>query len=288
MKKTFILTIIILITQFGFAQNDKQAVATSKTISELIKQKDYIEFFNSFEDMIKIKIQEYQKKVGIDYIQKTVDNFNETLASEKIDFVNFNKKVVVPIEGNSKLKYVVYQFPIGIENGNQDYFETSFLNENDFTKIYSVDIVKVQRIQNVKVIHGPEEEEIPELGKVITQKYDDTGLVKRIKYRDFTHLTTIDFDKNQNKTRETRFPLENLTYKSITAYHENGNIRLVTNYDNGLVTGNFTKFHENGKISESGFYGNGLKKDGIWTYFDKNGKLTKTEIYDKGKLISTE
>lgn len=77
-------------------------------------------------------------------------------------------------------------------------------------------------------------------------------------------MITIDFDKHQNKTRETRFPLDNLTYKSITAYHENG------------------------KISESGFYGSRLKKDGVWTCFDEQGKLTKTEIYENGKLISTE
>ncbi|MFT0715208.1 toxin-antitoxin system YwqK family antitoxin [Flagellimonas lutimaris] len=288
MKKTFVLTILILITQFGFAQNDKKAVKTSKAVLELIKQKDYTQFFNSFEDTIKARIDEYQKRVGSDYIQKTVDKFNETLSNENIDFHNFNKKVIVPIEGNSKLNYVVYQFPMGSENDGKDYFETSFLIENDFDKIYSVDIVKVQRMPNVKVIHGAEEEEIPEPGEVITENYDDTGFVKKIKYRDFTHLITIDFDKKQNKTRETRFPLDNLTYKSITAYHENGNIRLVANYDNGLVTGNFTKFHENGKIRESGYYSSGLKKDGIWTYFDENGNLTKTEIYENGELISKE
>ncbi|NLP59425.1 toxin-antitoxin system YwqK family antitoxin [Lutibacter sp. B1] len=288
MKKTFVLAILILTTQFGFAQNDKKAVKTSKAVLELIKQKDYTQFFNSFEDTIKTRIVEYQKRVGPDYIQKTVDNFNETLTNENIDFNNFNKKVIVPIEGNSKLNYVVYQFPMGSENDGKDYFETSFLIENDFDKIYSVDIVKVQRMPNVKVIHGAEEEEMPEPGKVITENYEDTGFVKKIKYRDFTHLITINFDKQQNKTRETRFPLDNLTYKSITAYHENGNIRLIANYDNGLVTDNFTKFHENGKISESGYYSGGLKKDGIWTYFDENGKLTKTEIYENGELISTE
>jgi antitoxin component YwqK of YwqJK toxin-antitoxin module len=123
---------------------------------------------------------------------------------------------------------------------------------------------------------------------VVSENYDDTGFVKKIKYRDFTHLITIDFDRHQNKTRETRFPLDILTYKSITAYYENGNIRLLANYDNGLVAGSFTEFHENGKISESGFYGNGLKKDGVWTYFDEQGKLTKTETYENGKLINTE
>jgi antitoxin component YwqK of YwqJK toxin-antitoxin module len=288
MNKKIVLTILILITQFGFAQNDKKAVKTSKGVLELIKQKDYTEFFNSFEDTIKTRIEEYQKSAGSDYIQKTVDDFNETLSNAKIDFDNFNKKLVVPIDGNSKLNYVVYQFPMGKKNDSKDYLETSFFKENNFTKIYSIDIVRVQRMPNVKVIHGAEEEEIPESGEVVSENYDDTGFVKKIKYRDFTHLITIDFDRHQNKTRETRLPLDNLTYKSITAYYENGNIRLLANYDNGLVAGNFTEFHENGKISESGFYGNGLKKDGVWTYFDEQGKLTKTETYENGKLINTE
>ena len=286
MKKKFVLTILILITQFGFAQNDKKAVKTSKTVLELIKQKNYKEFFNSFEDTVKLKIEEYQNRVNSNYIKKTVDNFNETLSNKKIDFDNFNKKVIVPIEGNTKLNYVVYQFPLNNKDG-KSYFETSFLTENDFTKIYSVDIVKVQKIKNAKVIHGAEEEEIPKSGEVITENYDDTSLIKKIKYRDSTHLIIIDFDKKQNKTRETRFPLDNLTYKSIIAYHKNGNVRLIANYDKGIVSGNFTKFYEKGKISESGFYGSGFKKDGVWTYFNENGKLTKTEIYEKGELITS-
>lgn len=288
MKTTFVISILILITQFGFAQNDKKAVETSKEVLELIKQKKYIQFFNSFEDTIQTRIDEYQKKVGSDYIQKTVDQFNEKLTNENINFENFNKEVIVPIEGKTKLNYVVYQFPMGNENDGKNYFETSFLVENDFDKVYSVDLVKVQRMPKVKVIHGAEEEKIPEPGQVITKNYDESGFVKKIKYRDFTHLIIIDFDKQQNKTRETRFPLDNLTYKKITDYHENGNIRLVANYNNGLVVGNFTKFHKNGKLKESGFYHKGLKKDGIWNYFDKKGSLTKTEIYKNGKLIKTE
>ena len=288
MKRTFVLTILILITQFGFAQNDRKAVETSKAVLEIIKQKDYTKFLNSFEDTIKIRIREYEEKVNSDYIQKTVDNFNKTLSNAKIDFENFNKKVIVPIEGDTKLNYIVYQFPMGSGNDDKDYFETSFLTKNNFTKIYSVDIVKVKRMPKIKVIHGAEEEKIPELGEIITKKYDDANLIKKIKYRNLTHLITIDFDKEQNKTRETRFPLDNLTYKSIIAYHKNGNVRLIANYNNGLVTENFTKFHKNGKISENGFYGSGLKKDGIWTYFDEHGKLIKTEIYVEGELKKTK
>ena len=288
MRKIFILTIIILTNQFVFAQNDKKAVKTSRAVLELIKEKNYTEFLSSFEDSIRIKIEDYQKKFGADYIQKTVDGLNETLSNAEIDFKNFNKQVVVPIEGKTKLDYVTYQFPLGNEKDGKDYFETAFLNKNDFTRIYSVNIIKVQRMPKASVTYGAENEIIPEPGEVISENYENTGFIKKVKYRDFTHLITVDFDKEQNKTRETKFPLDNLTYKSIVAFHKNGNIRLITNYNNGIVTGNFTKFHENGKIRESGFYNDGMSKDGVWVYFDKNGKLEKTEYYKDGNLTSTE
>ncbi|MEO9891689.1 hypothetical protein [Aurantibacter sp.] len=288
MRKTFILIIVILTTQIGFTQNDKKAVKTSKAVLELIKQKNYTEFLSSFEDSIRIRIEDYQKKFGADYIQKTVDGLNASLSHAEIDFKNFNKKMVVPIEGKTKLDYVTYQFPLGGEKDGKDYFETAFLSKNDFTRIYSVNIIKVQRMPKASVTYGAENEIIPEPGEVIKENYENTGFIKKVKYRDFTHLITVDFDKEQNKTRETKFPLDNLTFKSIVAYHKNGNIRLITNYNNGIVTGNFTKFYENGKIRESGFYNDGMSKDGVWAYFDKDGKLEKTENYKDGNLISTE
>lgn len=58
--------------------------------------------------------------------------------------------------------------------------------------------------------------------------------------------------------------------------NEHGNIILIANYDNGLVTGSFQKFHENGNLMEEGEYIK-MKKVGVWKYYDENGILLKTE-----------
>ena len=39
-----------------------------------------------------------------------------------------------------------------------------------------------------------------------------------------------------------------------------------------------------GSIKKDGQY----NKDGLWEYFDEDGKLTKTEEYNNGKLIHVQ
>ncbi|HLV46388.1 MAG TPA: hypothetical protein VKY32_05035 [Flavobacterium sp.] len=284
--KTIALSILFLFfTQIGSAQNDEKAIQTSKNVLTLIKQKKYNQFLQTFEEKRITEIEAYQERVGEDYLQKTVDYFNESLTDNTIDFKNFEKKVLTPIEGESELIHIVYQFPMTSKNDEKAYFEISFLAKNNFEKIFSVDVVKVQKMPNVEITYGAEKEEIPEPGEVIIDNYEDSGFIKSIKYIDFFNLITINFDQTQNKTEETIFPLDNLTKKTVTAYHNNGNIRLIATYDQGIVNGNFTRFYENGKLCETGFYGAGLKKEGSWHYFDEQGNLTKTEIYEQGKLI---
>ena len=46
-------------------------------------------------------------------------------------------------------------------------------------------------------------------------------------------------------------------------------------------------YYENGSKQREGIIKLG-KKEGVWRYWHQNGKLTKEEIYDKGKLIETK
>ena len=47
----------------------------------------------------------------------------------------------------------------------------------------------------------------------------------------------------------------------------------------------YQKFYKNGKIKVEGIK---VKKfrDGLWKYYDKNGKIIKAELYDNGFRIS--
>ena len=53
-----------------------------------------------------------------------------------------------------------------------------------------------------------------------------------------------------------------------------------------MIYGIVTYYYENGNINSKGKQY--LKKKlGEWNYYDTSGKLTHTEVYQKGKLIKT-
>jgi hypothetical protein len=127
--------------------------------------------------------------------------------------------------------------------------------------------------KELKVIYGAEEELIPAIGDTIICSNQKTK-----KYQDGNFLTVEELFDNGKKYKVLVYPLSNLKYKTLTKYNESGNIILIANYSNGLVTGYFKKFYENGKIMEEGEYQN-MTKIGEWKYYDQNGMLEKTEKY---------
>ena len=89
------------------------------------------------------------------------------------------------------------------------------------------------------------------------------------------------------------------------AYYENGNIKSIVDYKNGIIvkiaayaqdgtvlhesdlskgTGLWKYFWENGNILEEGNYKN-WKKDGKWVKYRENGEIDVTSIYKNGRLI---
>jgi len=125
--------------------------------------------------------------------------------------------------------------------------------------------------QKLKLIYGAEQEVIPIISDTII-----TTTPKTKKYQNGKSFFIEELFENGTKSKVTIFPLENLKYKTLTKYNERGNIILIANYDNGLVTGSFKKFHENGKLMEEGEYIK-MKKVGVWKYYDENEILLKTE-----------
>ena len=51
-----------------------------------------------------------------------------------------------------------------------------------------------------------------------------------------------------------------------------------------MKDGLIEEFYENGQLKSKGNYKDG-KEDGLWEYFDEDGKETKTEEWKGGKLI---
>lgn len=125
--------------------------------------------------------------------------------------------------------------------------------------------------QKIKVTYGAEHEIIPKIGDTIISNNS-----KKVKYQDGQNLIIEEYFDNGKKSKSTVFPLDNLKFKTLTKYNEDGKITLIASYKNGIVNGLFKKFYENGFLMEEGEYKT-MKKVGIWKYYDEEGNLTKTE-----------
>lgn len=75
-------------------------------------------------------------------------------------------------------------------------------------------------------------------------------------------------------------------FKSVT-YYCNGQKRREFIREGEGAVGEITFWYPNGKLKEIWNFEN-WKMEGEWKYYDENGKLTKTEFYDQGKLIETK
>lgn len=64
-------------------------------------------------------------------------------------------------------------------------------------------------------------------------------------------------------------------------YHENGEIKSVSNFMNGTHRVKTTLFHPNGKKSAEGLFVDQIK-DGEWLYYSDKGTLIRKESYKKG------
>lgn len=83
---------------------------------------------------------------------------------------------------------------------------------------------------------------------------------------------------------------------AVKKYHCNGNLKSEYNWYVFGFSGAYKEYHENGKISVEGQYTEKpvdqpvfmARKTGTWTYYDNKGKVTKTEKWENGKLVSTQ
>lgn len=81
---------------------------------------------------------------------------------------------------------------------------------------------------------------------------------------------------------------------AVKKYHCNGAVKAEYNWYVFGFTGAYKEFHPNGTVAVQGQYTEKpadqavfmARKTGTWTYYDDKGKVTKTEIWDNGKLIS--
>lgn len=258
-------------------QNSNKAIKVSQKALELVKSKKSNDLIQLFETEVLPVLNEEEMNKFIDQSLKTINN-------EPIDFKNYKTDLIKSDQDNTK-EFYRFRFPLGSKGDGKDFFQVTFLAAGNYEKVYSLNFIRIERMKDVTVTFGAENEKIPGVGEVKTELYSDTGFIKTIKYRDFQYFIIIEFDEHQNKVSESKFPLDNLTFKTLTQFYPNGKIELIATYENGFITGHFQKFYENGNLEREGFYIKKLKKEGYWKYFSENGSLDKIEQYVDGKKM---
>jgi len=65
-----------------------------------------------------------------------------------------------------------------------------------------------------------------------------------------------------------------------------GNVFVQARFENGIMHGAYKEFYDDEKknLCLEGRYEDGMKQ-GVWTGFDRNGKVDGVEIFNKGELL---
>lgn len=155
-------------------------------------------------------------------------------------------------------------------------------------------------------------------GFYLNDKKTGLHIFKDSIYNYFEKSNYIDDKKNgeyqefypNGKPKEIGQKIDDLDEGTWKFYNDSGIPIKEVNYKNGYKIGDYKEFHSNGKIVVLGryiqvsgtldmvtvdvngdevktkeHYDNVPKKDGIWEYYDENGKLIETKTYKEDVLI---
>ena len=84
---------------------------------------------------------------------------------------------------------------------------------------------------------------------------------------------------------ESKYSLKNgLMDGKMTSYYGNGEKKLEEEYKDGELNGKSVSYYVTGKRNYEANFKNGIP-DGTWYYYDENGDLYNTQIFENGKLV---
>ena len=86
-----------------------------------------------------------------------------------------------------------------------------------------------------------------------------------------------EYHNNGQIKMETNYKDEKLEGKWIW-YYENGQIEGEGNFKDGKLDGKWTFYYENGQIREEGNYTGG-QQEGKWTYYNKDGSIKEVKEF---------
>jgi antitoxin component YwqK of YwqJK toxin-antitoxin module len=113
---------------------------------------------------------------------------------------------------------------------------------------------------------------------------------RQFRFGGILHGTTSYWEKYENCTKAIQTPLEIKNYhngkkegKQTQFFPKTGLPRIISNYSEGLLHGEFIEYNADGTFLSKGNYKNG-KNHGTFTYYHENNKPASEENYSEGNL----
>ena len=167
---------------------------------------------------------------------------------------------------NGQLEYIIF-----FENGSiilpeYYWYENGVLEEISYTDPKNINIYFSKKwYENGTLMEENESIDTTELGYIIKNYYESGKLLS--------------------------FTIANMGIQLHRSYYENGNIAWEGNILNLTFSqvGKWQEWYESKQLKREYYFNDSIPnlREGIWKWWDNNGKLLKEEIYENGELVKT-
>ena len=99
------------------------------------------------------------------------------------------------------------------------------------------------------------------------------------RFKNFLRIKIFSIQKNKDYTKPG-----NDDENTKTWFYEDGSVKAICRYENGVLHGISIHYYENGNIKLKETYKNGLL-EGLTKIYNEEGKVIKEEYYTEGELI---
>lgn len=271
------ITIIIIFSVFCFFESNCQVDT----------------LYNTNGNIVSVGAMKNGEKVGVWYL-----SFKNGVPHHKIIYINRRELI--------SEEYISEDFTQDI------YIESNVLDattiENNTLNLFRRSFIKIKKDTTLGV-----------KGKVIYY-YPDGSIAKKCRLKHGYHFGKVVTYYQSGKVGNIMHYSNNSTNGRFRAFYENGKLMVEGKYKEGARKGIWKEFFENGQLKLKGKYCTDIDpikitgenkfqviqkyplleddilyigcvvdfKSGLWEYFDKNGRLIKTEEYENGRLVESK
>jgi antitoxin component YwqK of YwqJK toxin-antitoxin module len=274
MKNIALILIFISASTIAFSQKEKtekikslyeagkysQCIESAQKITEKDSKNFDAYFYAGFSHFAVYKTTVGKEKMSV--LKNSLKNIDDGVKCDKEKSYS-NSEVLKEI--HDTLRVIASKLYLKDKEKSKSYFNYLVKIYKDTTDEY-IEFYHPEKIRPDKAI-------VSQMEKGLLNQTDEKGLKQG-------HWQKV-YD-NGNIAYDVYFK-DDLPTGTFKRYHRNGNVESILNYKENSNRAGAEIFDENGLISAKGVY-QGKEKDSIWTYFNPEKKVIRTEEYRNGKL----